>query len=250
MAKALKLKLFSGDLKSHDDAVTVAMFKLKGKKYRSASEGYVAINKDDSSIYMGFDRDQDGFIAEGHQEAFAHFVIQMDPFSESKSSAEKLADKFSRARARGKMKFKPLRYSDEIFVIDGNIDRFEMTFPTKVVGGKSVSGGAENGAYEYSDFFDSLTSETEVIELDGGDKTPMQTMFKSKRAATKAAKNFGCKGAHKMGDFWMVCDDHADMVMPAEDHSGHDHSSGDDHSGHDHSGHDHPGHDHAHHRIV
>ena len=83
-----------------------------------------------------------------------------------------------------------------------------------------------------------------MIKLDGGDKTPMQAMFKSKRAAAKAAKNFGCKGAHKMGDFWLVCDDHADMVMPTEDHSDHDHS-GDDHSGHDHSGHDH-----AHHRIV
>ena len=244
MAKALKLKLFSGDLKSHDDAVTVAMFKLKGKKYRSASEGYVAINKDDSSIYMGFDRDQDGFIAEGHQEAFAHFVIQLDPFSESKSSAEKLADKFSRARARGKMKFKPLRFSDEVFVIDGHIDRAEMTFPTKVVGGQGVSGDGENGAYEYSDFFESLTTGTDASDLDGGDETPMQTMFKSKRAAKKAAKNFECKGAHKMGDLWMVCNNHADMVMPTEDHSDHDHS-GDDHSGHDHSGHDH-----AHHRIV
>ena len=47
---------------------------------------------------MGFGCDQDGYIAEGYQEAFAHFVISVDPFSESKSSAEKLADKLSSAR--------------------------------------------------------------------------------------------------------------------------------------------------------
>ena len=81
---------------------------------------------------------------------------------------------------------------------------------------------------------ESFTSDTLDHDLGNDDETPMKTMFKSKRAAKKAANGFGCKGAHKMGDFWMVCNDHADMVMPAEDYSEHDHS----------------GHEHASYRIV
>ena len=86
---------------------------------------------------------------------------------------------------------------------------------------------------------ESFTSYTHDHDLGNDDETPMKTMFKSKRAAKKAANAFGCKGAHKMGDFWMVCNDHADMVMPAEDYSEHDHSE-----------HDHSGHEHASYRIV
>ena len=86
---------------------------------------------------------------------------------------------------------------------------------------------------------ESFTSDTLDHDLGNDDETPMKTMFKSKRAAIKAANGFGCKGAHKMGDFWMVCNDHADMVMPAEDYSEHDHSE-----------HDHSGHEHASYRIV
>ena len=86
---------------------------------------------------------------------------------------------------------------------------------------------------------ESFTSDTLDHDLGNDDETPMKTMFKSKRAAKKAAYGFGCKGAHKMGDFWMVCNDHADMVMPAEDYSEHGHSE-----------HDHSGHEHASYRIV
>ena len=79
---------------------------------------------------------------------------------------------------------------------------------------------------------------------EGGDETPMKTMFSSKSAAKAAAKDFGCKGAHKHGESWMPCSDMADMTIPAADHTDEDHSE------HDHAEHDHSGHDHASYRIV
>ena len=37
---------------------------------------------------------------------------------------------------------------------------------------------------------------------------PKQAMFKTKAEAEAAAPDFGCTGAHPMGDMWMVCDQH------------------------------------------
>ena len=37
---------------------------------------------------------------------------------------------------------------------------------------------------------------------------PKQAMFKTKAEAEAAAPDFGCTGAHAMGDMWMVCDQH------------------------------------------
>ena len=34
--------------------------------------------------------------------------------------------------------------------------------------------------------------------------------FETKAEAEKAAKNFNCTGAHKMGDKWMPCQSHSD----------------------------------------
>jgi len=36
----------------------------------------------------------------------------------------------------------------------------------------------------------------------------MQALFNTKSAAEKAAKKFGCSGAHKMGKKWMPCSIH------------------------------------------
>ena len=36
----------------------------------------------------------------------------------------------------------------------------------------------------------------------------MPSIFQTKEDAEKAAANYGCKGAHKMGDKWMPCDNH------------------------------------------
>ena len=102
----------------------------------------------------------------------------------------------------------------------------------------------EAGHFDGMKLFDSdeLTSHTGG---DGGD-TPMETMFPSRKAAQKAAKNFGCKGAHQMGDSWMPCKEHGAMMIEEEKHSGHKHSS-DDHSGHDYdySGNEQPGYDYS-----
>jgi hypothetical protein len=35
-------------------------------------------------------------------------------------------------------------------------------------------------------------------------------MFKTEAEAKAAAPGFGCKGAHPMGDMWMVCGKHGD----------------------------------------
>jgi hypothetical protein len=35
-------------------------------------------------------------------------------------------------------------------------------------------------------------------------------MFKTEAEAKAAAPGFGCKGAHRMGDMWMVCGKHGD----------------------------------------
>ena len=39
---------------------------------------------------------------------------------------------------------------------------------------------------------------------------PKQAMFKTEAEAKAAAPGFGCKGAHRMGDMWMVCGKHGD----------------------------------------
>ena len=38
-------------------------------------------------------------------------------------------------------------------------------------------------------------------------KTP--ALFETKAEAEKASKNFNCNGAHKMGNKWMPCKNHA-----------------------------------------
>ena len=35
-------------------------------------------------------------------------------------------------------------------------------------------------------------------------------LFETKAEAEEAAKDFNCTGAHKMGDKWMPCQNHAD----------------------------------------
>ena len=37
---------------------------------------------------------------------------------------------------------------------------------------------------------------------------PKQAMFKTSAEAEEAAGGFGCKGAHSMGEMWMVCEKH------------------------------------------
>lgn len=46
---------------------------------------------------------------------------------------------------------------------------------------------------------------------------PKQAMFKTEAEAQAAASGFGCEGAHRMGEMWMVCANHSD----ANSHHGH-----------------------------
>ncbi len=46
-----------------------------------------------------------------------------------------------------------------------------------------------------------------------------QSLFNTKTEAEKAAKNFNCVGAHKMGDKWMPCKSHSDHVDHVNHHN-------------------------------
>ena len=50
-------------------------------------------------------------------------------------------------------------------------------------------------------------------------------LFETKAEAEKAAKNFNCTGAHKMGNKWMPCKSHADNeeTEKNDSHNGHHH---------------------------
>ena len=50
-------------------------------------------------------------------------------------------------------------------------------------------------------------------------------LFETKIEAEKAAKDFNCTGAHKMGDKWMPCNSHADHEEAGnhESHNEHHH---------------------------
>ena len=41
-------------------------------------------------------------------------------------------------------------------------------------------------------------------------KSATPALFETKAEAEKAAKDFNCTGAHKMGDKWMPCKSHSD----------------------------------------
>ena len=47
-------------------------------------------------------------------------------------------------------------------------------------------------------------------------------LFETKAEAEKAAKDFNCTGAHKMGDQWMPCKTHK-VHEKNKKHSGHGH---------------------------
>ena len=43
---------------------------------------------------------------------------------------------------------------------------------------------------------------------DNSQKSGTQSLFSTKAEAEKAAKDFNCTGAHKMGEKWMPCKSH------------------------------------------
>ena len=43
---------------------------------------------------------------------------------------------------------------------------------------------------------------------DPNKELPKKAMFKTQAEAEAAAPEFGCTGAHQMGEMWMVCEKH------------------------------------------
>ena len=43
---------------------------------------------------------------------------------------------------------------------------------------------------------------------DPNKEQPKKAMFKTQTEAEAAAPEFGCTGAHQMGEMWMVCEKH------------------------------------------
>ena len=52
-----------------------------------------------------------------------------------------------------------------------------------------------------------------------------RALFDTREEAAKAAKNFNCTGAHKMGNKWMPCKSHSDHSDTKKNdvHKGHHH---------------------------
>ena len=57
------------------------------------------------------------------------------------------------------------------------------------------------------------------------DTSVTPALFKTKVEAEKAAKNFNCTGAHKMGNKWMPCESHETNYEEGkyQSHTGHHH---------------------------
>ena len=59
----------------------------------------------------------------------------------------------------------------------------------------------------------------------GTSQSGTPSLFNTKTEAEKAAKDFNCTGAHKMGDKWMPCKTHKDQKenQGSKKHSRHEH---------------------------
>ena len=241
MAKPINLKLKSGGLSSHDNNMAIATFKLKGKRHKSKPMGYLAMNKDASTVHMGYDYNNDGVIEKGHKEAFARFVIEeSDPFGSSKSNSDLFFDKYSNAGKKGRLQFKPMPFSDELTLINGKVDAMQLVAPTQIKDGDiftTTNPSREGSGFDYKDFSDLLMSNGAKKHSTNDDKTSMHTMYEKRGAAKKAAKEFGCTGAHSMGDYWMPCRDHSLLMSEglkgekSEDHSNSDYDNNYDYGG-------------------
>ena len=60
---------------------------------------------------------------------------------------------------------------------------------------------------------------------DNSQESVTQSLFSTKAEAEKAAKDFNCTGAHKMGDKWMPCESHETRYETEKNqsHTGHHH---------------------------
>mgnify|MGYP002884817751 CR=1 FL=1 len=54
------------------------------------------------------------------------------------------------------------------------------------------------------------------------DSNSVRALFDNRQEAENAAKDFNCRGAHRMGEKWMPCESH-DVQQKGEKHDGHHH---------------------------
>ena len=141
-------------------------------------------------------------------------VSKVKEFDADASYSVEGADGGSFAIASSKKELKALMKSDADVVYDEKKGKLYLNDngTAKGWGAKKVGGLMAS----FKEKPELSADHFEGMETFDADEAPMQTMFSSKSAAKSAAPNFGCKGAHKMGDYWMVCNDHSDMVMPSD----------------------------------
>ena len=136
--KAAKAK----DFDSNDPNIVLSSFKIRGKEFKNLPKGFVAIDQNINSIYMGYDNDNDGII-DANREAFARFTTSINPFDNTESIAEGLSDKYSKANAKGKIVFKPLQVG-QMVVFDSFFDKQKINPPAKMNNGEALD---ENFTY-------------------------------------------------------------------------------------------------------
>ena len=128
-----------GDFNPMNSDFIMASFKLRGKRFKSIPKGYLAIQPDENTIYAGFDFNRDG-VVNVKNEAFARYLVQIDPFdTESKTEIEKLADKFSRPKAKGRFIFKKVDLGD-VVVFESKFDKETLTPSGQMLNGRMISG--------------------------------------------------------------------------------------------------------------
>jgi len=75
-----------------------------------------------------------------------------------------------------------------------------------VVGMGIISAGITTmGVWEYSPNTQTHNHNNAKQISNSKEKNMMSNLYKTKEEAEKAASNYGCIGAHKMGDKWMPC---------------------------------------------
>ena len=127
------------DFNPMNTGFVMASFKLRGKRFKSVPKGFIAIQPDVNTIYAGFDFNRDG-VVNVQNEAFVRYLVQINPFdTKSKSAIEKLADKFSRSKAKGRLIFQKVDLGD-VVVFDSKLDKETLTLTGQMFNDDAVSG--------------------------------------------------------------------------------------------------------------
>ena len=149
--KKISVKVKAGDIgrfNPFNSEFVMGSFKTSGKKFRSTPKGFFAIDPAANAIYMGFDYNNDGIISV-KEEAFARFTVQINPFH-IKTTTDKLVDKFSNPKAKGKIMFKRKDLGD-IVAFESSINKNKLSPVAEMFKGQMIG-----GTYPYDALIDTL----------------------------------------------------------------------------------------------